>query len=81
MTIDNITQNIQTFKLGVDPYPQWFYGLDQDRIRFDVKEDGTVEKVEFFLTKNTQTAHIGDTIGYTGSSVIVIPAAAAKQYM
>lgn len=76
-----ITQNIQTFKLGVDPYPQWFYGLDQTKIKFDVKEDGTVEKVEFFLTKNTQTAHIGDTIGLAGSSVIVIPAEAAKQYM
>lgn len=79
--MDIMTQNIQTFKLGVDPYPQWFHGLDQNRIKFDVKEDGTLEKVEFFLTKNTQTAHIGDTIGFTGSSIIVIPAEAAKKYM
>lgn len=79
--MDIMTQNIQTFKLGVDPYPQWFHGLDQSRIKFDVKEDGTLEKVEFFLTKNTQTAHIGDTIGFTGDSIIVIPAEAAKKYM
>lgn len=72
---------IEKFRLGVDPYPQWFYGLDSSKIQFDLKEDGTLEKVTFSLTKNTQVAHVGDTIGYTGQQVIVIPSAAAKEYM
>ena len=77
-----ITQQIQTFKLGVDEYPSWFKTLDQSKIRFDVREDGTLVKVEFFLTENTQTAHLGDTIGITQNGiVIVIPKKAAKKYM
>ena len=77
-----ITQQIQTFKLGADEYPSWFKTLDQSKIRFDVREDGTLVKVEFFLTENIQTAHLGDTIGITQNGVvIVIPKKAAKKYM
>lgn len=79
--MDIMTQNIQTFKLGVDPYPRWFYGLEQDRITFNLNDDGSLKSVTFALGKNTQTAVLGDVIGYTGSSVIVIPSAAANKYM
>lgn len=76
-----ITQQIQTFKLGVDKYPNWFYTLDKDRVKFNLNEDGSLRNVEFSLGKNIETAYLGDIIGFTGTGVIVIPQDAAKKYM
>lgn len=72
----------EPFKLGVDPYPNWFKGLNQEAMDFQVREsDGALLSVTINLTGNRLTAQAGDTIGLIGRDIVVIPASAAKQFM
>lgn len=73
---------IGPFKLGIDPYPDWFKGLDQSKLDFKVKEDtGELISVTIRIGVQPQVAKVGDVIGKVGRDVVVIPANIAKLFM
>ena len=78
-----ITQNIKKFKLGVDPYPDWFKGYDQSKLNYNTAADGTLISVDILIGRGKKnTAYVGDTIGLlTDGVLIVIPKSVADKYM
>lgn len=68
------------FQLGIDPYPEWFYGLDQSKIKFILRDDGSLKELQISSGTKVTTAKVGSIIGLIGDQITILPPA-AKQYM
>ena len=72
-----ITQNINSFALGKDTYPDWFKTLSEaGRVLYDTSADGSILKVSISNSTGIVTAFPNDIIAQKGSDVFIIPKAA-----
>lgn len=63
--------SFSSFVLGTDSYPDWFKNLSQQhKVEYTTDETGKLLSVKVFTNTGTVRAKVGETLVYTGDSVI-----------
>ncbi len=76
-----IRQNIDSFVLGIDPYPSWFKVSFADKVSYQTKDNGELLSITIQSPSGTTTASVGDTLMNVQGVLTVVPRAAAERYM
>lgn len=73
-----ITQNVDSFILGVDRYPEWFKNFN---VTYTTAESGLLVSVSIETRQGTVKANRGDVIMMLQGVLYAIPQEAAKRFM